>query len=41
MLGGFNTCDSRILNQRYHSYKLIGNVGVINGDLLKIFFSLS
>jgi hypothetical protein len=41
MLGGFNTRDSRLLNQRQKTYKISAEGNIVDGELIRIFFSLT
>ena len=40
-MGGFNTRISRLLNQKYRSYKHVSRGNMIDCDLLQDFFSMT
>lgn len=41
MLGGFNTRDSRLLDQRKKTYKITSTGNIVDGEFIKSFLSLS
>lgn len=41
MLGGFNNRESRRLSQRNRTYKITSTGEVVDGELIKVFLSLS